>query len=299
MIDRDPYLLNPEDGTEIKSGLKSFSAGELCPVRNKLLIENGRCLVCEGLRPLWQFQKGSQQREIAATKSPKLSFFFEIVLPAKPEQQMILETGANAGNEIVDGILKKGWVDIVHPKAGKGRELTLTKSMNQKGYPTYSISPVLEKADWDVPDSVLNNLLNMDKIIEMMKDGTFQEGVNYLKASSLKQDDVFKFRLLPAHAEAKLFNKKIGIAWIYRHFGGVTKDEIDGKIKVDLTLPQKAEQKKTDDAPPWEQPKASVALSNLPDTKEKCWGMKNLYDESDPQCQKCKDFKGCGREALK
>lgn len=285
MEEKDPWMINPDDVKDARSQMKSGSSGEFCPARNKLLL-GGKCYVCDALKKLWNYPKESKEWKLAVSKSAKLNFFLSIVDPTRKDQWIILEVGKNVGNELLDGI-EKGWKDVFHPKANKGRELMITKSQ-ASGFNKYTLTPNLDKADWDVPQSVLDSYPNLDEIITMIQEGKLVEGVNYMRVSSLKQGESFKFRLLPAKADAKVF--KLGIAWLYRHFGGVTSDEITGAIPIDLSTIDDAPEK--DDDAPFDTGQKKQPSGN---TREKCFGQVRFYEPEDTACQKCKDFEDCGK----
>ena len=297
--DNDMYMINPDEVKDIKSGLKTNSAGVICPKMNKQIGEP--CNVCEALQPLWKYPKNSPERDLASSKKAKVNFYINVVLPEDPSKSYILELGKNAGNEIIDGIEKKGWNDIVHPKAGMGRELTITKGQNSSGYNTYSVSPVLNKAEYDVPDEVLDNLPNLDNMIDMIKNGELDDD-NLIRVSDIKMGSIFTFRMCPKSKDAKFFKF---IAWVWRHWGNVTYDEVDGNTPVNLST---VETKDNDDInkasdTPWD----NDASKQQTDVKEEvksepvneqqkhqpCFGKPEFFDASDEDCQECDDFKLC------
>lgn len=282
VVERDPFMVSADDIKDARSSMKGGSSGEFCPMRNKLLI-GGRCHACDSLKKLWNYPKESKEWKLAVSKSAKLNFFFCIVDPTRKDQWLILEVGKNVGNELLDGI-EKGWKDVFHPKAGKGRELVISKSQSS-GFNKYTLTPNLDKADWDVPQSVLNSYPNLDNILDMITGGKLIEGVNYMRISSLKQGESFKFRLLPFKPDAKIF--KLGVAWVYRHFGGVTSDEINGVVPVDLSTIEEPFQKDENGGSPEQPAKKS--------SREKCFGQARFYEPDDELCQKCKDFDDCGK----
>jgi len=142
----------------------------------------------------------------------------------------------------------------------------------------------------------------MDTIIDLLKTGVLVEGMNFMRISSIKTGETFMFRLLPRGARNTIF--KLGIGWLYKHYGNVTQDEVDGNTGVNLTIPDVAPQKSETSVPPWEgkstinQPKQQP-IAPLTAPRERCFGLPNFFEETDSQCQSCKDFKGCGREILK
>ena len=122
---------------------------------NKILL-GGKCNVCEQLKKLWNYPRESKEWKLALSKSAKLNFFMCIVDPTRKDQWLVLEVGKKVGNELLDGI-EKGWKDVFQPKKGKGRELVITKSQ-ASGFNNYTLHPELDKADWDVPQSVLDSV---------------------------------------------------------------------------------------------------------------------------------------------
>lgn len=299
MKEKDPYLLTDEDAKDIQKDLKMAGVSVFCPRMNKKLM-SGTCHVCESLKPFWNFPKFSKEWNLAASKSAKVNFFLVVTFRNNPDVPIVLEMGKNAGNEILDGINSKGWVDITHPKGGKGREMTITKSVSG-GFNQYKASPDLNKADWDVPEETIKNAPNLDNIIDMLRNNKLEEGKNYMRISSLKIGETIKFRILPANPETEIFPRKIAIGWVYRHYAGVTQAEVDGETELDLTVPDKNEKTDTPtpkkEVAPWEdEPKHQEKKEEV---REKCWGVVELFEEADAQCKACRDFKSCYKEVLR
>lgn len=296
MSKRDPFLLEPDDVKTIESGLKSSNGGIICPKMNKLIGKP--CKVCDSLQPLWQYPKGHPKRELAVQKKAKVNFYMNIVLPDNPAKSYILEIGKLAGNDIIAGIKQRGWTDIIHPKANMGRELQVTKSISD-GRNKYSVSPKLEKADYDIPDSVLENLPNLDNIIDMIRNDELNDD-NFIRVSSLKHDDTLVFRMCPPAKNSTVF-ARVPIAYVFRHWGGVTQAEVDGKDSVNLSLP---EENIGDDSAPepesdglWES--SSETAKGIENThtssneREPCFGQPEFFDSKDEDCRACQDFKEC------
>lgn len=287
MTTKDPYMIDPNDGTEITKGMKGGSSGKLCPRLNKEILGVERpCKVCEAIRPLWGYPKGSKEREIANDKKAKVNFFMSVCFKDKPNKAYILEVGKNAGNDLLDAFAKKTWLDVAHPKAGVGRDLTITKQVKD-GYNTYKVFPSLDKADWDVPESVLNNIPNLDNIVDMIASGQLGDD-NYFNISKLKVGEVITFRLLPSNPEAKIFPKRIAFLW--RHWG-VTEAEITGEAPLDMSISKPFDL--ASNTPPWEETvdKANKSVEN--ETKEPCFGNPLCFNEKDEDCIKCSAFKKC------
>jgi hypothetical protein len=301
MATKDPYMINPEEVKDIKKNMKISSFGCICPRANKQI--GSRCPVCESIKPFWNFPKGSPKRDIAVSKAAKVNFFANVVLSSNKEKSFLLEMGRRVGNEIIDGIENQGWIDIAHPKAGKGRELVIAKS-ESGGYNTYKASPSLDKATWDISDEILDNLVNLDSVVDMIRNGELVEDENYIKISSLKVGESMRFRLCPPAKDAKYFKR---LAWVYRHYGGVAQDEIDGIVPVNLTIQGEEEEVKAKkpefEKPPWEVDDSDAGddergepartTTNKPQPVEKCFGMEKFFDNKDPQCKACKDYAEC------
>ena len=298
MTEKDPYLLDSNDAQEIQKDLKVAGTSVFCPRMNKKLLGE-HCHACEALKPFWAFPKFSKEWNLAASKSAKVGFYLVVAFKSNPEVPIIIEMGKNAGNDILDGI-NKGWVDITHPKAGKGREMTITKSVSG-GFNQYKASPSLDKADWDVPEDTLKKAPNLDNIINMIKSGELEDGKNYMKVSSMKVGEVMKFRILPSNPETVIFPRKIAIGWVYRHFGGVTQSEVDGEIELDTSLPEeKGKESPKKEPAPWEDtPKNEIPPPKKEETaREKCFGVEALFEAEDPQCKNCRDYKACYKVVL-
>lgn len=289
MTKDDPWLLDQEEHKNLQNENKGKAGGTFCPKRNTTL--DGDCKVCDEVSRL--FNTGEKRdKEIAFQKMSKASFYFNIVLSSNINKGMILEMGKKAGNSILDGINQQNWVDIAHPIANKGREMMITKKQGDAGYPAYQPSPNLEKADWSVPEDVLKARPNLDNIIDILKEGSS----DIYKISDLKMDETLRFRILPPW-ENKDGNKRVA-AVVWRHYGGVTQDEVDGKVNMDLSLPQTHKSQDTtkstsSDTAVWDSNDDESKVS-----KEKCFGMVNCYDSEDEVCMKCSDFKSCGREVM-
>jgi hypothetical protein len=280
----DPYLLDKDEAKKMKEEAKVRSVGVFCPKRNKQIGK--RCFVCEKLQPLWNFPEKSKEREIAKNKSVKANFYLQVVFPSNPNELVILELGKKAGSDILDGIEDQGWTDIAHPVKGKGREMKITKKKGELDYHTYKVSPILEKADWSIPDSILGNLYNLDNILDLLID----PNTKIFKVTSLKLDESLTFRICPPW-NADSGNRRI-MTVVWRHWGGITQDEVDGITEVSLDLPEEKEEKKEDTTQhlPW---KSGVDIN-----KPRCFGNSDFYEEDSDLCKKCQSFKEC-KAALK
>lgn len=295
--ENDVWMIDPKEGAEIKKGVKVGSRGLICPKNNKTIKK--RCAVCDEVSRL--YNSGDPKNiDIARQKKAKINYFLNIVLPENPNKSIILEIGRNAGNDITAGI-EQGWRDIAHPKAGQGRELLITKK-SVDGRNHYSVSPSLEKADWDIPDETLDNLTDLDNIISMIeKDELTSE--NYMNISSIAMGESLKFRMCPPAKGQSPDSPFKRMAWVWRHWG-VTQEEIDGEVEIDFGATD------DDSDAPWEGETTSKGESattgeDTPTTseedgpRERCFGDDALFDEEDDECQRCKDFKACKRTILK
>jgi hypothetical protein len=296
MAKQDPYMIDKKAQEEVKNEARMSSLGIFCPKRNRSI--GGRCAVCEQVSVL--FNTGDPgDKAIASQKMAKANYYFNVVFPAEPEKIVLLEIGKKAGDIILDGTIDKGWTDIAHPKAGLGREMLITKK-NSGGFNYYEPSPNLQNADWDVSNDVLNNLPNLDNIIQILKDNPS----NLFKISSLKQGETLRFRILPPWDNGA-GNKRIATI-VWRHWGGVTQEEVDGIVAMDTTLPDNKAadiEKAKEEKPPWEEakPEAKPEPEKPEASKqnEPCFGNPNLYDPEADDCKGCRQFKECGRLVAK
>lgn len=301
---KDPYLINPEEGKEMDKFIKGPSMSVICPKRNRTI--SGECKVCEKVSRL--YQKGDKESvEVARQKKAKVNWFLNVVHASNPNKSFILEIGRNAGNEIKEGITKKGWNDIAHPKAGKGRELEITKQkVSGKSFNQYPVHPILTRADWDISDEVLENLPNLDNIFEMIENGELTED-NYMNISSIKDGETFQFRMCPPAKDAKVFKYMVPV---WRHWG-VSKSEIEGDEDVDwMNTEESKPEKEEKDTPPWEeQPikkeEKEDKVENEEDKMEKikrdmpCFGQENFFSASDEECKNCKYHADCRALVMK
>jgi len=204
----------------------------------------------------------------------KANYYFNVVLADNPEVLVLLELGKKAGDSLIFGMEKKGWTDIAHPKANEGRELQITKTKDGKWF-FYSVDPVMQNADYDVPDSVLSNLYNLDNVIDLVNSGT----ANVMKISDLKEGETLKVRLCPPWDNGN-GNRRVA-SYIYRHWG-VTEDHVNGQVSLD-------EDFSTERATPKTGHVASTTVE-----REVCFGSPEIFSEEDEACTKdCKDYAEC------
>jgi len=222
--ERDPYVLSKKAAADQEERLKNKLVGILCPKKHQ---KNGVCKVCDYIQVLWSKgpQKGDPVREWIYAKKSKVNFYLNVVLPENQNKSLVLEIGKNAGSDILNGVKTKDWDMIAHPHAGKGHEMQITKTKNEGNNFVYSPSPRLQPANWSIPDETLNNIVNLDNIPQMLKEGKLVENENFMKISSLKVDETLTFRICPPHRES------IHPEWImidvHRHWG-VSQGQIDG-----------------------------------------------------------------------
>uniref|UniRef100_A0A6M3K1R2 Uncharacterized protein n=1 Tax=viral metagenome TaxID=1070528 RepID=A0A6M3K1R2_9ZZZZ len=285
MSERDPYLLDPEDAKKTIEETKMSSVGVICPFRNASMGK--KCHVCEKLKRVYETSvKGDERWQAAGKKGAKCSWFANVVFPSNPNKSVVAVFGKKTGSDVVYKNQAGEWLDIAHPKSGRGREMKLTKSRDDSGYNTYSIFPDLEKASWDIPEEVLKNLVNLDQenLIVLVKNNTEE----IFKFSSLKMDETIRFRFCPPWDSGN-GNKKI-LTPLFRHWGGVTEEEVRGEVELDLDVsdvePEVAvdEGSILDDTP---------TVDSHVEAREPCFGRDNFYDKNDQECKGCKEFTDC------
>ena len=281
---RDPWMLDASESKKIQQEVKGVGGGGIfCPKRN--LSIKGTCHACNTVAKL--FSSGlPEDREVAIEKMAKATFYMNAVIPSiDPNKSIILEMGKKAGNTILEGINLQGWVDIAHPIEGKGRELRALKHKGDMGFNAYTVSPILEKATWSIKEDILKTLPNLDNIIDILKTGSHE----IYKISELEMNQSLIFRLCPPWENGAGNKRVMVVAW--RHFGGITQEEVDGLIAVDTSKAAKAT-----DAP-------AVAQTTLLDpttpkpapstARTECFGMEAVYEVDSHICTACKDFVAC------
>lgn len=282
----DNYDWSPEEAGEVKNMTSGGSFGVICPKRNKSIDKP--CRVCDKVSALYNTNDKSD-RDLAGRKKAKLSYFLNVVHASNQERSFILEVGANAGGDIVEGVRNKGWTDISHPTEGKGREIQITK---QKGgdYNKYPVSPCLNKADWSIPKEVLDNLPNLDNIFDMLKKGELNEE-NYMHIKSIKDGETFQFRVCPPSKDQTVFGRS-RLAPVFRHWG-VSEGEITGEIDIDWKSSESGESTGEPEKLPWDEQK-DPAGEPAKKKEPSCLGNSKFFDEKDRECYKgCSFFKEC------
>lgn len=310
---KDPFMVEPDEVGEIKKQINTSSSGVLCPKRNASI--NERCHVCEYIQTkvyAKNYEKGHEARKWAADKKAKLAWFLNVVLPENPDKSVILEVGKEAGNQIINGVEKLGWRDIAHPHKGQGRELKCSKNQEQgKDWPIYSVTPSLEKADWDIPDEVWKNVPDLKNIVDMVKNGELNED-NHMRISSIKMGETLTFRVCPPKSADN--GSKWIIAPVLRHWG-VTVGQIEGTDPIswketmedeDLEIPSNTEDGKLDLSfkKDENEEKTKKNVEEQPNkenskTRESCFGQEKFFDPKDKDlCVPCPDFKDCRKEVM-
>lgn len=283
MAKKDPYMLDPKEAKERKDNLKMKSGGVFCNKRNKSI--NKPCGACDGVAAL--FNTGSKaDRQVALNKMAKCNFYMNYVTESDPKNPHVLEIGKKAGVAILDGINTKDWTDIAHPGKGKGRNMEINKTSDGDNN-VYNPSPALKQCDWAIPKEALDNLHNLDNIIELLQDSDWREE-HLKKISSINMNETFKFRIC-AHWAGRM---EIPIVDVWRHWGGVTQDEVNGKTEMKLTMPTKDDDADGDDDTPFKtEEEENNGNKTLP-----CFGNPNCFDENDEdECLKCEHLKQCAR----
>jgi len=294
----DPYMIDVKAMNQLKNNMTMSSSGLICPKRNKSIGET--CKTCDYIgSQIWakQYPEKHPARDWAYEKGAKASFFMNVVFPDNQEKSMIFEIGSKAGNQIFDGVNTLGWTDITHPKKGMGREMVMTKGKNAKGFNTYTVSPNLQVADWDVKKAVLAGRCNLTNLINMMQNNELNDS-NHIKASSMKDGETLRFRILHKWEDDAGTNTDF-MAVIWRHWG-VTQDQIDGKeglnwqdveLKVEESEQQEAVQSTQDSTPVPEPDKVEKPSKT---DEPRCFGNASYYDAEDEDCNKdCPHFEKC------
>ena len=301
MVKADEYMLDADEHGKVLEESRGRSKGIICPKMN--LSIGGTCAVCDKSKQLRGLAKSAGEdkngpyNNMAYDIQAKANFFVNIVFPSSPEQIILLEMGKKAGNQILEGIKKLGWTDIAHPKKGVGREMICSKG-SDSGYNTYNMSINPNKAEWDVPKAALDGRYNLDTIIDIVEKGE----VEVFKISSLKMDEVLRFRVLPPWDNGD-GNRRVMIP-LWRHWG-VNQDQIDGKSEVNLTTPEEPVAGGDDGVVSWEgettdaAPDTGVVTEGGDTAQEACFGMESCYAEDSDECKACKDLKGCMRTIMK
>ena len=299
MAKLDPWKVEGGDVERLQQDSRGKSKGIVCLERNSSIKKP--CPPCNALRPLWNFPDGSSERKIASAKKATINWYLNAVLPFNKDKSVVLEVGKKLGDSIIEGIKdpEKDWSDISNPRSGKGLLMKIKKKKGDLGFNAYEIFPANERADWDIPQPVLDNLtdLSQENIIKMLNNDELTSD-NYFNISSLKIDETIVVRICPN------WDWKNGGKWplnyLYRHWGGVTQDEMDGKVAVDLRMPDKQKPASQLDDTPFD-----VSSDNIPEpvaqdeSDEVCLGREDLFEDDDESCMSCRQYKQCKKLVLK
>ena len=288
---KDPYMIDEKESEKFLTKTKGAQKGLICPKKHY----DQPCQVCDVVQDL--FSTGDEaDRNIAGKIMRKLNFYVCAVSPAEPEKLVILQLGKLVGNQIVDGTLKLGWNDIANPKAGVGRCIKITKGTNGT-YNVYQASIDPNKADFDIPESVMSSLPDLENIVDVVDGGDH----TVYNIATIKLNETVTWRICPDVNGADR-NNKFWINAIWRHWG-VSQAEIDGLKPVNLRRGQSdgtSETTKPDsnvETTPFTRPETQQ--QGTPEAKRrKCFGRTEYYDSNDDDCTSCEDFKACGREVL-
>ena len=308
MEKRNPWDIDEDVIKKQEQENKGSMTSVFCP---KMNVSIGRpCKMCDYLLINVynkRYPDNHPAKNWAKDKKAKLNIFFNAVFSDARNVPIILNLKNEAGNFILEKS-REDWKDILNPYAGKGRELTVKKvqKSGSKGgsYLSYSISPVLEKADWEVPEEVWKNAYNLDQdvLINMIKTNSLTEE-NYYDVAKLKEGETKKFRLLPSWQNGvNGSNNRKFAQFIWRHWG-VTEGQVEGtepiswSDEVDTDDPLQ-NYNPNDDIPfgmaSEKEPVASKAESSE-NKKPECFGKEAFFGSEDAICKTCSFFKMCAR----
>jgi hypothetical protein len=290
---KDPYLIDEKALESLEGAAKSSTGGGVfCPRKNPAL--HGECAVCKVVSQL--FNGSESDKNIARRIMAKCTWFGNVIFPQNPNKIVLLEMGKKAGDDILYGMKKKeGWGSITNPAKGKGRELTLTKYRGEGGRNAYSVELALDRAEYDVPKPVLDNLYDLDTIIELLK----TEDI-FRVSSELKIDERLTFRLLPPWDATKNWP----LMFVYRHWG-VTEEQVRGEKPVELlevpsTFDSEGGSPSTTEAPPWEEEKTRAeepaVETKSGERKPPCFGRPVVFEAESEECLSCKFYRACAKE---
>ena len=299
MTKKDPWKVEPNDVEKLAQESKGRSKGVVCLERNASFKKP--CPVCNALRPLWNFPDGSSERKIALTKKATINWYLNVVLPFNKDKSVVMEVGKKLGDSIIEGIKdpEKDWSDISNPKAGKGLLMKIKKKKGDLGFNAYEIFPATERADWDIPESVLNNLIDLsqENLVKMLNNEELTSE-NYLNISTLKLDETIVVRICPNWDWNS--GGKWPLNYLYRHWGGVTQEEMDGKVPVDLRMPDKQKAVSQSDDTPFDMSSDNTPEPVVQDeSDEVCLGRADLFEDDDDSCTSCRQYKQCKKLVMK
>jgi ribosomal protein S27AE len=303
----DVFFITDEEIADTKKEVASVSSGIICPKRNKSI--GGTCKVCDYIQTQIYSKKYDKKHKAmvwAREKKAKLAWFANVVFPENPDKSILFELGDKAGNQIVSGVEKLGWRDIVHPHKGVGRELICLKDKKQgDDWPTYTVNCVQDKADWEIPEKVWKNVPDLNNIIEILQTEE-QAEENYKHIRSIKMGETITFRLCPPRTDVAEGDKRRFIAPVFRHWG-VSEGQITGDDPLNWTETMEDEDKpsvpEVDEKLDLSFTKTSTdsvkdqvkeAPEKIEKKKPNCYGDGRFFEEDDKEtCGKCGYFKPC------
>lgn len=286
---QDPYAITPDESQKFFEKTKGKQVGIICPKRHY----GKSCAVCDIVQDLFNSGEAGD-RSLAGKHMAKLNFYVCAVFPQAPEELKIVQLGKLVGNQIVEGTIALEWTDIAHPKAGIGRCIQITKSNNGQ-HNTYQASISPNKADFDIPDSVMNSLPDLENIVDIVSSGQY----DIYNVSQLKVGEKITIRICP-DVKGKERNNKYWINAIWRHWG-VSQGQVDGEEPFRPKLNATDDEDETVTKPRNEAKSGNQAWSNTStqsSRRKNCFGRPEYHDPSADECISCNDFKACGREIL-
>jgi len=293
----DPWEITSKDAEEMKRLAKGSGGGGIfCPKRNTSI--NGVCHVCNTIQPFWPLPDSSPERKIALDKGPKVAYFMNAILDSDRTKAFVMEVGKKVGDYIIDSChdAEAGWGNVVNPRAGIGFLVRIKKIKGDMGFNSYSVYK-MNTCDWDIDKEILNNLtdISQSNIIRMLSEGELEENNNFFRIPSLKMDESVLIRICPAFDH--MDGGKTILYPVYRHWGGVTQEEVDGVVALNMNLSVRADEEAKTANPTQDLP---FMTDDQPQTKTvsnpACWGRIEpvvFYNDEDDDCKACPAFTTC------
>jgi hypothetical protein len=303
MTDEFSWEINPQDIDKLNSEAKGGGGGAFCHKTNG--TNDRQCAVCSALSPYGdrkRYPLESDGQKLYSKKKCTITWFMNTLDLENRETPIILELGKQIGNDIYQKLKNDpDWRNIAHPKAGRGAIMKVSKYKGKGGYNAYSIE-IGSIADWDVSPNVLNNLWDLDRenLISMIQKGQFTE-TNYKNISKLELDKIYKFRILPGWNLQKTGDTRF-MNFVGRHWGGVSQAEIDGAVKINLSIADDESEAKAilnDDLPFIPDPPKQTEKADANVNKFPCFGKEKAFDENEKDCQICEVFEKCKKAVYK
>lgn len=287
------WTMDREEAKKKAKEMTPISSGALCPRRNL----TGECTVCGKIKDFWNEPEGSIKRKAYKKYKTMGSFFFFGVKTDKDEREtpILFEVGWKAGKTILDSMedAEKDWSNLHNPIANIGYPLKIKKSKGDQ-WPTYE--PYVDKSDtfdWDVSKKVLDSLpdLTREYLADGVISGELLRSDNYFHIKNLETDQTIKIRVLP-----NPHNKRVPpIEFLFRHWGGVTKEQIEGKEAFN---PLDSVDDDTQSTPGNAGTTLEKSINEgLIQKQPVCFGSVKHFDATDDMCsQECSFFKKCAKE---